>query len=98
LCNGPAIDLDDFNGGFQVQTAAGGHRVAGVEREVDDRVLDLVRVDLDVVELLGQVRGDLDVLTDDALQHPGAVADHIIEIDDLWRQDGFAAERQQLAG
>ena len=79
--------------------AALGQGVARVDHQVEDHLLEIVRIDDDggrraVVEIDGQV----DVFADDAGQHLAETRERAIEIEAREPRVVLAAERQQLAG
>ena len=80
------------------QPAAVGHRVAGVDRQVHQHLLDLARVGLDRAGLADGADVELQVLADQAPQHAIELADDGVEIDDARLDDLPAREQQQLAG
>ena len=84
-------------GGLDHQAAAVRHRVAGVDRQVDDHLLELAGVRSDAAEIGRRVRLQRDVLADDAPQHPFHVGDQPAEIDRRRLDHLLAAERQELA-
>src|SRR5437899_688203 len=74
------------------------HRVARVDREVHEYLLELGRVGLDPVAL--SVRGGCqgDVLSDQALEHRDRLADRGVEMQDARLEHLLSAERQELLG
>ena len=78
------------------QLPARQHRVASVDREVDDDLLDLPRIGVDAIERRRQPRLELDVLADQPPQQR-VHADHdFVEIQNLRVEHLPAAEGQQL--
>ena len=75
----------------------GGHRVAGVDGQVHQHLLDLRRVDADAPEGGVEPRHDLDVLAEERPQHARGVRDEGVEVDDLRLQHLLAAEGEELA-
>ncbi len=55
--------------GLDGELAPGGHRVARVDDEIDDDLLDVGGISLDVPHRLRQHQSQLDVLADGALEH-----------------------------
>ena len=74
--------------------AAVRHGIAGVDGEIEQHLLDLVRVDADLAERRVDGRLQEDVLTEDALQHPLDVSDHPAERDDTRLEHLLPAERE----
>ena len=74
------------------------HRVAGVDRQVHQHLLDLAGVGLDRAGLADGADVELEVLADQAPQHAIELADDGVEIDDARLDDLPAREQQQLAG
>ena len=74
------------------------HRVARVDREIDDHLLELSRIGADRTELGVEHRQQLDVLADQAPQHHVHVGDDGVEVEHPGLQDLPAAEREQLPG
>ena len=73
-----------------------GHRVLGVDRQVDDDLLQLPGVGAHRAQVSCEDRAQLDVLTDQALQHPVHVGHDLVEVEDSRGQDLLAAEGEQL--
>ena len=68
--------------GLDDQAAAVGHRVARVDRQVDDHLLELAGVGPDAAESGARGRvSSVDVLADDAPQHPLHVGDQRVQVD-----------------
>jgi hypothetical protein len=80
------------------ELAALGHGVAGVDRQVEQHLLDVAGVGLDRPQLRVGHGDQLDVLADDAAEHPVHVRHHGPQVEDLRLHDGLAAEGQELAG
>src|SRR5438128_8728510 len=78
------------------QLAAVGHRVSGVDDEVDEHLLDLARIGLDAAESTAEDGDHLDVLADQAAEHLVHLADDVVEPEDARLQELLAAEREQL--
>ena len=72
-------------------------RVAGVDHEVDDELLDLRSGDPDVAHVAGP-HGQRDVLADQAAEHRLDLAHGLAEGEGLGRPDVPPSEGQQLAG
>jgi len=82
--------------GPDAQPAAAGHGVAGVDGEVQKHLLELPGVGVDRACGGIERRGELDVLAEQAPQHPVHVRDHGIDVEHLGSEHLPAAERQQL--
>src|SRR5262249_59058034 len=67
-----------------------------VDRQVQDHLLELARVGLDVSQLRVEYDLELDVLSDQAVEQQPDVADDVIQVEDLRRQQLTAAEGEQL--
>src|SRR4029079_10527761 len=74
------------------------HRVAGVNREVDDRIFELVRVDVDRPGVAREVDLDPDALAERAVGEVGHAADQLAAVDPFRHQRFGAGERQQAPG
>ena len=83
--------------GLDGEPAAVGHRVARVDGEVDDHLLDLAGVRLHRAEPGPECRAELDVLTDQAPQQLFQVRDEHVQVQHLGRQHLLATEGEQLA-
>ena len=78
------------------QLAAVGHRVAGVDREIDDHLLELRDVDLDRPEIAAVHEVELDLFADQPPQQHGEIGQRVAEIEHLRPQGLAARECQQL--
>ena len=85
-------------GGGDAHHALAVHRVARVDREVDDGVLELVRVDVDRPGVGIEVDLDLDALAERAVEQVGHAADQLAAVDPLGEQRLGAGEGQQAPG
>ena len=81
---------------LQPDVAAGRQRVACVQHEVEDRLLDLRWIHFDGRGLTGQLARQRDVLSNEAHQHVFETGDGLVEVHVFRHQDLFAAEREQL--
>jgi hypothetical protein len=75
-----------------------GHRVAGVDHEVHDHLLDLAAVHLDLAEAPARHHHQLHLLADQALQQFGHAGDDLAEIQERRLEHLLPAERQELPG
>ena len=78
--------------------AAVGHRVAGVDGQVDQHLLELPGVDLDRQPLLAEVRLQGDSLAERPAQKVLEVGYDVAQVEHLGLDDLAAAEDQQLTG
>ena len=69
--------------GLQRHAAASRHRVAGVDDQVHENLLDLPRVGPGAAEIGSEVRLQLDVLTDQPAEHLVHSGHHRVEVEDL---------------
>ena len=74
------------------------HRVAGVDRQVDQDLLDLTGVGQDQGKAGGQVGDQLDVLAEGADQQLLDAQDHVVDVEHARLDHLLAGERQQLVG
>ena len=97
-------DVADFVGGElhvvgrDAHHALAIHRVAGIDREIDDRILELVRVDIGRPGVAREIDLDADALADRAVEQVRHAADQILAVDPLGQQRLGAGEGQQAAG
>ena len=91
LCVGADI------GGAQRELAAVGHRVARIDHEIDDHLLELREIGLHRPEVALRHDVERDPLADQPAQQHGQVVDHVAEVDDLRAQRLLAREREQVA-
>ena len=85
-------------GGADRQQAAVGHRVAGVDGDVEQRGFELGAVGLDRAGVGREDRPDLDPLAQRAVEQVGHAADQLVDVDDLGAERLAAGEGEQLAG
>ncbi len=79
------------------EPAAGRHRVARVDREIHDDLLDLAGVGAYRPKLRSGSHHQIDVFADHAVEHFEVFGGDIVEIDDARGEHLLAAEGQQLA-
>ena len=82
--------------GVDRERASLGHGVPGVDDQVHDDLFDLAGVGADACGIVRQPRDEVDVLADDAAQHPFDPADDLVEIEQRRLHDVLATEDQQL--
>ena len=82
--------------GFDDQLAAVRHGVARIDRQVEDHLLDLTRIDLDRIELRIEDGREPHILSNQPFQHPFGGRHLAVEVDHPGRQNLLAAERQKL--
>ena len=85
----------DF-GSLDRQLPALRHGVAGVDRQVEQHLLDLARVGSHGAQALLQRRDELDVLADQPSQHLVRVAHDLVQVDDARLEHLLAAEGEEL--
>jgi hypothetical protein len=92
----PAIGFVQIRiGGFDRQFAAARHGVARIDRDVEDRALELLRVRVHSPQT-GRPHGlDLGVFSQCRLQQIGHVNDHFVSVERLWFQRLLPRERQE---
>src|SRR5574338_81701 len=74
------------------------HRVAGVDREVENRMLELVRVDISGPGIGGEIDLDADALAERPVAQVGHPRNQLAAVDPLWEQRLGPGEGQQPAG
>src|SRR4029078_13274868 len=84
--------------GPRVGWAAAGHRVPGVDGQVDDDLLHLRGVGADAAEVAAAAGDELHVFADEALEERAHALDDLAEVQDARLQDLLAAEGQELVG
>ena len=84
--------------GFDRQAAARRHRVARVDRQVEDDLFELAGVGPDARQRRRERRRELDVFANQPPQHVAHVGDQRIQIDDRRLHHLLAAECEQLSG
>ena len=92
LARAAVIDTDV--GGLDGELAAVGHGVAGIDAQVEDRVLKLVRIAQARPEAGHERRLDLDPRPDCALDQLLHVGDQLVGTDPLWDRASGGARRQ----
>ena len=75
-----------------------GHGVAGVDREVDDDLLELAGIGADRAEVAAVLDDQLDGLAEQPLQQMRHLGDHVGKLEHLRAQRLLAREGEQLAG
>ena len=89
--------IELYVGCFDGQLPAVGHRVARVDRQVHDHLLELVGIGAHAAELRRQHGHERDMLADQPPQHAVHLRDHAIEIEHFGLQHLSAAVREQLS-
>ena len=74
------------------------HRVAGVDREVDDDLLELAGIGADRAEVAAVLDDQLDVLAEQPFQQMGHLRHHVGKLEHLRAQGLLAREGKQLPG
>ncbi len=96
---GGGVDVIEIGvGGLDGQPPAGGHGVAGVDREIQDRDLELVGVGMDRPEPPGQHGLDRDLLADGAAQEIRHAGDQPADLDRLRLERLLPGEGEQALG
>ena len=88
------IDIYSFDG----QLAAVWHCVSRIDREIHNHLLDLTRISFSTAQVRIKVDGQVNIVSQQAMQQPVYVADHQVQIQHSRRKNLLAAERQQLPG
>ena len=83
--------------GAHRQVAAGRHRVARVDRQIDDHLLELADIDLDRPQVAAVIDLELDVVADQAGKQHAQIGQHVGQVQHLRPQRLLAREGQQLA-
>ncbi len=78
--------------------AASRHSVLRVDGQIDEHLLDLVRVGLHPSQIVLRQEGQLDILFNEAFEEAEEVADDVVEVDHFGAQHLAAAEGEQLTG
>ena len=74
------------------------HRVAGVDRQIDDDLLELARIGADRPEVAAVLDDQLDVLAEQPLQQMGHLRHNVGKLEHLRAQGLLAREGKQLSG
>ena len=82
-------------GGFDGELAAVGHRVARVDGDVDDGILELLRIGMDRPQAGCGDHLDMDGLAQRRVQQIRHVADHLVGIEPARRQRLLPREGEQ---
>src|ERR671920_253988 len=85
-------------GGVDGQCAAGGHRIARVDGEIDQDLFDLTGIGAHRPQVRVQAGGQVDVLAEDPAQHLFDITDDLVEVQHLRLGDFTSAEGEQLFG
>src|SRR5690606_8899144 len=79
---------------FDRDTSAARHCVARIHHEVQQDLFELTRVETNAVEVVGEPKLDLDVLTHQSLQHFGCFTHHGVQVQHFWLSDLVATDGQ----
>ncbi len=90
--------LEPHVGGLDDEAAAARHRIAGVDRQVDDHLLDQAGVHQHAADGGLQAHRQLDVLAEQPAQHGLDARHHGVEVHDPRLQRQLAAKGEQLSG
>ena len=82
---------------FDRQPSAVGHRVARVDHQIQQYLLDLARVCLHAAKFSARQERHVNVFADHAREHPDHSRDRVVHVQHARLQDLLAAEGQQLA-
>ena len=85
-------------GGLDDETAAARHRVPRVEREIDQRVFELIGIDEGVPDVVGEDRPEHDLLAERPLQEIADAGDQGVGVDRLRSERLPAGERKKPRG
>jgi len=91
------VDIERRIRGRDGELAARRHRIARVDDEVHEHLFDLSGIGAHAPEAGCRQRLELDVLTQNALEHLADAGEYFIEIEDLRRQHLLSAEGEHLA-
>ena len=83
--------------GRERQTSAGGHRIARVDDQVHDHLLQLCVVGNHARLAVDERDGQVDVLANQTPEHPLHVGDEGVQVEHAGGRLGAAAEREQLS-
>ncbi len=79
------------------ELAALGHRIARIDGEVDDHLLELMEIGPDRPEVARLVEGELDILAEQPAEQDRQLGQHVAELQHLRPQGLLAREGKQLA-
>src|SRR6266851_416934 len=83
--------------GLDAQAPAVGHRVARIDHQIQDNLLDLPGIGFYTIELGIQHKRELNVLFDQAAQHLVQIANGLVDIQHHGLNHLLTAEHQELA-
>ncbi len=72
------------------------HRVAGIDRQVQDDLLQLAEIGPHRADVPREDRAEIDILADQPMQHPVHVRHDAIDAEHAWGEDLLPAKGQQL--
>src|SRR3954464_11412249 len=90
------VIVELYVAGLNADATALLHRVAGIDDEVDQNLLELPRVG-DYVSTCATGRADADVFPNQTAQHRLDIPDHGIQVEHPRLEDLLSAEREQLS-
>ena len=91
------LRLPDLDGRrLHAEPPARRHRVARVDGEVDDHLLELAPVDPDPEPARGVPRDEPDILSDEPPQHPSELVHDLGQVEDLGTEQLLPAVREEL--
>jgi hypothetical protein len=91
------LGVDDKVLRLDRQEAASGHRIARVDEEVNQHLLELSAIATRLTERRVQADGDRDVLAEQPLEHCVRVIDDVVEREHDRFGQLFACEREELS-
>jgi len=91
------IFVENHVSGLEPQPSAMRHRIARVHAQVHEDLLELSGVRLYRLQVTRQIGVDLDVLSDDPLEHLEQVPDDVVEVQNVQLKDLLPAEGQHLS-
>src|SRR5204863_6772378 len=92
----PWIEIDIPR--FDRHATAVRHGIARIDDEIYDRLLQLTGVGLHGANVGGELRAQLDILTDEPAQHPVQISDNGVGVEDLRLEHLLSTEDEELPG
>ena len=84
-------------GGLDRELAAPGHSIGGVDRQIDQNLLELCRVHLDPTDVWCERHHEVDILDNQPFEHRFHAADERIDVQNRGLQDLPSAEGEELS-